>query len=148
MEVGEDVQMVFGAIDAIQFSIVVFDNAPNVLVQFFAVLFHNCGFTIFCGENNLVKNLFVCALNEGYVGVLGKITSGCYTWLSKSDSFKVRFCFKVLLPNTPEVFTIDLFEVGFRFAIIFHRLHRRLLKVDLFEVRGLVCCYFLTVAPG
>lgn len=89
--------VVFGAIDAVKFAIVIFYNAPDVFVQFFAMLFGNCAFTIFGGENNLIKDLFVGAHKSVLVwGILSRVVQ----WQFSIDIFKVSLCFYVVRPNT------------------------------------------------
>lgn len=59
MKVRENVQVVFGAIDAIESALMLINNPPDVLVQFFAVRFCNCFLAVFGAEDDLVKDLAV-----------------------------------------------------------------------------------------
>jgi hypothetical protein len=51
--------MVFNAIDPQQFAIIVFDNSPNIFVEFLGMLFWYTWASVFCTEHYLIIDLFV-----------------------------------------------------------------------------------------
>jgi hypothetical protein len=61
MQVGEDVQVVFGAINAIKSRMFLLDYAPDIFIKAFLMLFCKGSFTMFGGEDKVIEDLFVGA---------------------------------------------------------------------------------------
>ena len=59
MQMSNDVQMIFYAIDAIEMAVFVFQDAPDVFEEFLPVWIGEGSFPVLCGEHDLVEDLGV-----------------------------------------------------------------------------------------
>jgi hypothetical protein len=54
VQMGYNMQMVFNAVDPIKMAIFVFQDTPDIFVQFFTVFFEEYWFSVFGAEDNLI----------------------------------------------------------------------------------------------
>jgi len=57
MQVWQDMDVIFNAIYLIEGAVFIFDNAPDVFVEIFLVVWINYRSMVFCTEDNVIKNL-------------------------------------------------------------------------------------------
>jgi len=53
--------VIFDTVNLIELAVFIFYNARNVLIEFCAMRFVNCGLAMFCAEDNLVEDLTIAA---------------------------------------------------------------------------------------
>jgi hypothetical protein len=61
MQIGENVQVVIRAVDAVEVAALLFNNAENVIVKFTAIVFWKGVFPVFGTKNDMVEDLPVGA---------------------------------------------------------------------------------------
>ena len=53
--------MVFHTVNPVKFTVLVFDDAPDVFIQIFAIGFFDRCLSVFCSKNNVIEDLAVTA---------------------------------------------------------------------------------------
>ncbi len=94
MQIGQDMDMVFHPIDAVEFTFFVFDYTGDVLIQLFTMCFCNCRMTVLGAEDDVIIYLTVAthyaqSTPAGLSGLSYFVYHPILGWLGTVNSFGV-----------------------------------------------------------